>query len=131
MSAPNTEIPGPADYPHDELLGAYERMSRIRAFEDRLHIENLTGDIPGFIHLYAGEEAIAVGVCDNLRKSDSISSTHRGHGHCLAKGCEVRPMMCEIFGKDEGLCRVTPERPWSPSPCRAQNWSCSPARWGA
>lgn len=104
MSAPTTEAIR-MDYPHEELLGAYRRMTEIRAFEDRLHIENMTGDLPGFIHLYAGEEATAVGVCDNLRPTDYISSTHRGHGHCLAKGCEIRGMMCEIFGKDEGLCR--------------------------
>lgn len=88
----------------EELLGAYRRMSEIRHFEDRLHIENQSGDIPGFVHLYAGEEAIAVGVCDTLTTSDKIASTHRGHGHCLAKGCGIRPMMCEIFGKEEGLC---------------------------
>lgn len=91
-------------FPAEELLGAYHRMSDIRAFEDRLHTENETGDIPGFIHLYAGQEAIAVGVCDELRPSDYIASTHRGHGHCLAKGCDIREMMCEIFGREEGLC---------------------------
>lgn len=96
---------GTGKYSAAELQGAYRRMTEIRAFEDRLHLENTTGDIPGFIHLYAGEEAIAVGVCDNLRDTDYIASTHRGHGHCLAKGCGIRPMMCEIFGKDEGLCR--------------------------
>lgn len=96
---------GAGVYTTDELADVYRRMSEIRAFEDRLHLENATGDIPGFIHLYAGEEAIAVGVCDNLADSDKIASTHRGHGHCLAKGCGIRPMMCEIFGKDEGLCR--------------------------
>lgn len=106
-STTNTEAVsvGTGTYTLDELKGAYRRMTEIRAFEDRLHIENTTGDIPGFIHLYAGEEAIAVGVCDNLDASDYIASTHRGHGHCLAKGCGIRPMMCEIFGKDEGLCR--------------------------
>ncbi|MEU5846960.1 thiamine pyrophosphate-dependent dehydrogenase E1 component subunit alpha [Saccharopolyspora shandongensis] len=87
-----------------ELLRAYRRMSEIRAFEDRLHEENATGDIPGFIHLYSGQEAIAVGVCENLRDTDYIGSTHRGHGHCIAKGCDVRGMMAEIFGKDDGLC---------------------------
>lgn len=87
-----------------ELLEAYDRMSRIRAFEDRLHVENATGDIPGFIHLYAGEEAIAVGVCSNLTTDDYIASTHRGHGHCIAKGCDVKAMMFEIFGRKEGLC---------------------------
>lgn len=96
--------PAVPELSHEELLGAYHRMSDIRAFEDRLHTENETGDIPGFIHLYAGEEAIAVGVCDELRPTDYIASTHRGHGHCLAKGCGIREMMCEIFGRAEGLC---------------------------
>lgn len=86
------------------LLGAYRKMAEIRAFEDRLHEENATGDIPGFIHLYSGQEAIAVGVCENLRDSDHIGSTHRGHGHCIAKGCDIHGMMAEIFGKYDGLC---------------------------
>ncbi|ROS44590.1 pyruvate dehydrogenase E1 component alpha subunit [Amycolatopsis thermoflava] len=86
------------------LLRAYRRMSEIRAFEDRLHEENATGDIPGFIHLYSGQEAIAVGVCENLAPTDYIGSTHRGHGHCIAKGCDIDGMMAEIFGKDAGLC---------------------------
>ncbi|MEN0133536.1 MAG: thiamine pyrophosphate-dependent dehydrogenase E1 component subunit alpha [Rhodococcus sp. (in: high G+C Gram-positive bacteria)] len=86
------------------LLSAYRRMSEIRAFEDRLHEENATGDIPGFIHLYSGQEAIAVGVCENLNDTDYIGSTHRGHGHCIAKGCDLDGMMAEIFGKDDGLC---------------------------
>ncbi|MDY5784991.1 MULTISPECIES: thiamine pyrophosphate-dependent dehydrogenase E1 component subunit alpha [unclassified Corynebacterium] len=88
----------------DQLLEAYTKMSQIRAFEDRLHKENLTGDIPGFIHLYAGEEAIAVGVCENLNDGDYIASTHRGHGHCIAKGCDIEKMMLEIFGRADGLC---------------------------
>lgn len=87
-----------------QLLQAYRRMSQIRAFEDRLHEENATGDIPGFIHLYSGQEAIAVGVCENLTDDDYIGSTHRGHGHCIAKGCDVKGMMAEIFGKQDGLC---------------------------
>lgn len=87
-----------------QLLQAYRKMSQIRAFEDRLHEENATGDIPGFIHLYSGQEAIAVGVCENLNDDDYIGSTHRGHGHCIAKGCDVKGMMAEIFGKEEGLC---------------------------
>ncbi|MDY6054614.1 thiamine pyrophosphate-dependent dehydrogenase E1 component subunit alpha [Micrococcus sp.] len=87
-----------------QLLDAYKTMSEIRAFEDRLHKENLTGDIPGFIHLYAGEEAIATGVCMNLTNDDYIASTHRGHGHCIAKGCDIEKMMFEIFGRADGLC---------------------------
>ena len=88
-----------------ELLKAYRKMREIRVFEERLHQENTTGDIPGFIHLYCGEEAIAVGVCENLEDTDYIGSTHRGHGHCIAKGCDIHGMMAEIFGKDSGLCR--------------------------
>jgi acetoin:2,6-dichlorophenolindophenol oxidoreductase subunit alpha len=87
-----------------KLLHAYRRMMEIRTFEERLHTENLTGDIDGFIHLYAGEEAIAVGVCEHLTIDDYIGSTHRGHGHCIAKGCDLTQMMCEIFGKESGLC---------------------------
>ncbi|RQM36055.1 thiamine pyrophosphate-dependent dehydrogenase E1 component subunit alpha [Rhodococcus ruber] len=86
------------------LLSAYRKMSEIREFEDRLHEENATGDIPGFIHLYSGQEAIAVGVCENLHDTDYIGSTHRGHGHCIAKGCDLDGMMAEIFGKNDGLC---------------------------
>lgn len=88
----------------EQLLSAYRTMSEIRAFEDRLHKENTGGDIPGFIHLYAGEEAIAVGVCEHLSADDTIASTHRGHGHCIAKGCDIKGMMLEIFGRKEGLC---------------------------
>ena len=88
-----------------ELLKAYRKMREIRVFEERLHQENTTGDIPGFIHLYCGEEAFAVGVCENLKDTDYIGSTHRGHGHCIAKGCDIHGMMAEIFGKDSGLCR--------------------------
>ncbi len=87
-----------------QLLSVYRKMAEIRAFEERLHSENLTGDIAGFIHLYAGQEAIAVGVCEHLGKSDFIGSTHRGHGHCIAKECDINLMMCEIFGKGNGLC---------------------------
>ena len=84
------------------LLQAYRKMREIRTFEERLHQENTSGDIPGFIHLYTGEEAIAVGVCENLTSADFIGSTHRGHGHCIAKGCDIHGMMAEIFGKDSG-----------------------------
>ncbi len=87
-----------------QLLHAYRKMVEIRVFEERLHTENLTGDIAGFIHLYAGEEAIAVGVCEHLTDDDFIGSTHRGHGHCIAKGCDINQMMSEIFGKKGGLC---------------------------
>lgn len=89
----------------DQLLGAYRRMSTIRAFEERLHDEIKTGEIAGFTHLYAGQEAVAVGICDQLTVEDMIVSTHRGHGHCIAKGCDVKGMMLEIYGRAGGLCK--------------------------
>ncbi|NNG04581.1 MAG: thiamine pyrophosphate-dependent dehydrogenase E1 component subunit alpha [Inquilinus sp.] len=88
----------------DDLLKAYRSMRTIRAFEDRVHDEFATGDIPGFVHLYAGEEASAVGFCMHLEDRDRIASTHRGHGHCIAKGCDVDGMMMEIYGRKDGLC---------------------------
>ncbi|MBM3804277.1 MAG: thiamine pyrophosphate-dependent dehydrogenase E1 component subunit alpha [Acidimicrobiia bacterium] len=87
-----------------DLLKAYRTMKMIREFEERLHIEFAAGEVPGFVHLYAGEEAVATGVCMHLDDRDKITSTHRGHGHCLAKGCDVDGMMAEIFGKTNGLC---------------------------
>jgi acetoin:2,6-dichlorophenolindophenol oxidoreductase subunit alpha len=87
-----------------ELLRAYRTMKVIREFEERIHVEFATGEIPGFVHLYAGEEAIATGFCMNLDQRDKITSTHRGHGHCLAKGCDVHGMLAEIYGKKSGLC---------------------------
>lgn len=88
----------------EDLLDSYRRMRTIRAFEDRLHDEFALGGIPGFVHLYAGQEACAVGMCMNLTDEDMIGSTHRGHGHCIAKGCDVEAMMLEIYGKKGGLC---------------------------
>jgi len=88
----------------DDLVLAYTRMRTIREFEDRVHEEFSTGKIPGFVHLYAGEEASAVGVCMNLGDKDCIASTHRGHGHCIAKGCDIEAMMKEIYGRRDGLC---------------------------
>ena len=89
----------------DRLIEIYRRMKTIREFEERLHVEIATGEIPGFTHLYAGQEAVAVGVCAHLDDSDYIVSTHRGHGHCIAKGCDVTGMMLEIYGPRDGLCR--------------------------
>ena len=88
----------------ERLLHAYRQMKLIREFEERLHVEIATGEIPGFTHLYAGQEAVAVGVCEQLTESDYIVSTHRGHGHCIAKGCDVGGMMKEIYGRKDGLC---------------------------
>jgi acetoin:2,6-dichlorophenolindophenol oxidoreductase subunit alpha len=92
------------DLTQAKILEAYRIMSLIRAFEERLHVEFATGEIPGFVHLYAGEEAIAAGFCLLLDERDKITSTHRGHGHCLARGCDVYGMMAEIYGRKNGLC---------------------------
>ncbi|MBM3558524.1 MAG: ABC transporter substrate-binding protein, partial [Alphaproteobacteria bacterium] len=86
---------------HD-LLAAFRSMTTIREFEERVRTEFQTGDMPGFVHLYAGEEAIAVGVCAHLGDRDVVGSTHRGHGHCIAKGCDVTAMMLELFGRRGG-----------------------------
>ncbi|WP_372347091.1 thiamine pyrophosphate-dependent dehydrogenase E1 component subunit alpha [Streptomyces sp. KL116D] len=87
------------------LLDAYRTMRTIRVFEERLHDEFATGDIPGFVHLYAGEEASAAGVCGWLDdERDVIASTHRGHGHCIAKHVDVKAMMAEIYGRATGSC---------------------------
>jgi pyruvate dehydrogenase E1 component alpha subunit len=87
-----------------DLLRAYRTMKTIRAFEDRVMLEMATGDVPGNTHLYAGQEASATGVCFHLADVDRIASTHRGHGHAIAKGCEIDGMMAEIFGRATGTC---------------------------
>ena len=88
----------------EELLQAYRTMRTIREFEERLHVDFARGDIPGFVHLYAGEEAAATGIMMHLSAGDRIASTHRGHGHCIAKGVDPCEMMKEIYGKKGGSC---------------------------
>jgi TPP-dependent pyruvate/acetoin dehydrogenase alpha subunit len=88
----------------EKLMQAYRLMRTIRAFEERVFVEFENGNIPGFVHLYNGQEASAVGVCMNLTDLDKIGSTHRGHGHCIAKGVDVRGMMLEIYGRRAGVC---------------------------
>jgi pyruvate dehydrogenase E1 component alpha subunit len=88
----------------EQLLQAYRTMRTIREFEERLHIDFGRGDIPGFVHLYAGEEAAAAGIMMHLGDGDRIASTHRGHGHCIAKGVDVVSMMKEIYGRSGGAC---------------------------
>ena len=99
-----TEVAGAKELGKEQLLDAYRTMRTIREFEERLHTEFATGEIPGFVHLYAGEEAIAAGVMAHLDGDDYIASTHRGHGHAIAKGCDPKAMMFEIYGKQDGLC---------------------------
>jgi pyruvate dehydrogenase E1 component alpha subunit len=86
----------------EKLLWAYERMVLIRTFEDKLHQLIPQHRLPGFAHLSAGQEAVAVGVCAHLDDKDFVTSTHRGHGHCIAKGLDVGAMMAELYGKSTG-----------------------------
>jgi pyruvate dehydrogenase E1 component alpha subunit len=88
-----------------KLIGMLKTMVRIRLFEERAAAEFAAGNIPGFVHLYIGEEAVATGVCANLTPADYITSTHRGHGHLIAKGGKTDRMMAELYGKETGYCR--------------------------
>lgn len=87
------------------LLEMFATMNKIREFETKLQEFFAAGKIPGFVHLYLGEEAVATGACAALDTTDSITSTHRGHGHCLAKGGDLRRMMAEIYGRRTGYCK--------------------------
>jgi pyruvate dehydrogenase E1 component alpha subunit len=95
----------PADLSRETLRSLYRTMATIRAFEERVAREFKTGEVPGFVHMYIGEEGVAAGVCANLRDDDCITSTHRGHGHAIAKGCDLKAMMAEIYGRETGLCK--------------------------
>ena len=87
------------------LLEMFETMMKIRLFEERVTLEYQRGDMPGFVHTYIGAEATATGVCAHLSDRDLIASTHRGHGHCLAKGCSIAGMLAELYGRETGLCK--------------------------
>lgn len=89
----------------EKWLHMYEQMFRIREFEQQVNELYTTARMPGLAHLYIGQEAVAVGVCEALRRDDYITSTHRGHGHCLAKGAAVDRMFAELLGKEAGYCR--------------------------
>ena len=92
------------DLTRDRLTEAYRLMKSIREFEERIRSEYQQGKLPGFIHMYRNQEAIAVGACMDLEASDYISSTHRGHGHCIAKGCDIDSMLLELACKEDGVC---------------------------
>jgi len=98
------EPPLDPNLPADLLLRLYEQMRLIREFETRAGRHYRAGEMPGFIHLYVGEEAVAVGVCAHLRAHDWITSTHRGHGHALAKGVSPEAVMAELWGRATGVC---------------------------
>ena len=95
----------PAEISPELALRMYEQMRRIRTFEEHVNELYRAAKMPGLAHLYIGEEAVAVGVCEALTDDDYITSTHRGHGHCLAKGASAERMFCELLGKEEGYCR--------------------------
>jgi TPP-dependent pyruvate/acetoin dehydrogenase alpha subunit len=95
----------PSGVATDKLLQMYRQMQAIRLFEERVNDLYTRALMPGLAHLYIGEEAVAVGVCEALQKSDYITSTHRGHGHCLAKGASPRLMFAELLGKEPGYCK--------------------------
>ena len=98
MSLPPTMTP-------EVCLGIHRTMVRIRVFESRIEELFKAGRLPGFVHTYIGQEAIAAGVCAVLGRDDYITSTHRGHGHAIAKGIELGPLMAELYGKETGTCR--------------------------
>jgi TPP-dependent pyruvate/acetoin dehydrogenase alpha subunit len=89
----------------NKLAELYTTMLTIRRFEERAVIEFGKGNLPGFVHSYIGQEAIAVGVCAHLSREDKVISNHRGHGHCIAKGADMKRMMAEIHGKRTGYCK--------------------------
>jgi len=89
----------------DTILDIYQRILRIRRFEEEVGRLFKNGQLPGLVHLYIGEEAVGAGVCAALRDDDYITSTHRGHGHVIAKGGDVKRMMAELFGKATGYCK--------------------------
>ena len=89
----------------EDYLRMYSQMARIRTFEDNANQLYLSAKMPGLTHMYSGQEAVAVGICEALKVTDKITSTHRGHGHCVAKGANFKEMFCELLGKEEGYCR--------------------------
>ncbi len=91
--------------PMERVLWMYRKMVEIRKFEEKLYYLFSTRPMPGSMHQYNGEEAVAVGVCANLDKNDYITSTHRGHGHCIAKGADLNAVMAEMFAKKTGCCK--------------------------
>ena len=100
----SSESPSAPALDREQWLHMYEQMFKIRAFEEQVNELYQGAKMPGLAHLYIGEEAIAVGVCEALKREDYITSTHRGHGHCLAKGASVDRMFCELLGKEPGYC---------------------------
>src|SRR6476661_408674 len=99
-----SRVPKPVSVRDERWLHFYRQMVKIRLFEEEVNQLYLGAKMPGLAHLYIGEEAIAVGVCEALRQTDYITSTHRGHGHCIAKGATLDKMFAELLGKAAGYC---------------------------
>src|SRR5881275_2598978 len=95
----------PTNLSPDKQRDMLRQMLTIRHFEERASADYLAGKIYGVVHCYIGEEAVAVGVCSALERTDCIISTHRGHGHCIAKGADLNRMMAELYGKRTGYCK--------------------------
>src|SRR5206468_11862663 len=95
--------PPPATLSKDQLLALYRQMVQIRRTEEQLARSHQAGLVPGACHTYVGEEAVATGVCAHLRPDDTVLSTHRGHGHALAKGVAPGELMAELFGRGTGV----------------------------
>jgi pyruvate dehydrogenase E1 component alpha subunit len=93
------------DLTNEKIIEMYKVIKRIREFETNASRLFAEGSIPGFVHLYLGEEAVATGVCSSMNEDDYITSTHRGHGHIIAKGGDTKYMMAELFGKETGYCK--------------------------
>ena len=105
MATPTEALDEVTPATRELVLDLHRRMVRIRRFEERAGKLVESGDMPGFLHLYVGQEAVAAGVCSALTDADQITSTHRGHGHAIAKGAEFRPMFAELYGKTTGYCK--------------------------
>ena len=91
--------------PTDTLLSMYQQALLIRDIETQLGTDFKDGKLPGPVHLYIGQEAIAVGICQHLNASDWIASTHRGHGHFIAKGGDIKKLLAEVYGRSDGICQ--------------------------
>jgi pyruvate dehydrogenase E1 component alpha subunit len=101
----NPQVNNTSTTEKEKWLHAYRQMVSIRLFEEQVNEVYTRALMPGLAHLYSGEEAVAVGICEALRIDDYITSTHRGHGHCLAKGASPDRMFAELLGKEAGYCR--------------------------
>src|SRR5437870_8523914 len=99
------KAPKPPTTRDERWIHIYRQMMKIRLFEEQVNQLYMSAKMPGLAHLYIGQEAVAVGVCETLRQDDYITSTHRGHGHCLAKGASLDRMFAELLGKAPGYCR--------------------------